>query len=66
MYQFHWIVIAFLGCYGPVALANASEQQQFDAACEAAREIKLAPERQAYIEEYVSDWVRARKYCTHF
>lgn len=67
MYQFRWIIIAFLGCYGPVTLADVrDQQQQLDAACEAAREIKLAPERQAYIEECVSEWGRTREYCTHF
>ena len=54
-----------------VALASssdrASKQAQLDAACESARERKLAPERTKYIEECVRDRAKdSREAPEHF
>lgn len=44
-----------------------TRQAQLDADCEAAREEKLAPEREKYIEECVRDKVKeSREACEHF
>lgn len=44
-----------------------STQAQLDAACEAARERKLAPEREKYIEECVRDQLKdSREACARF
>ena len=46
---------------------RAPQQAQLDAECEAARERKLAPERERYIEECVRDKVRnSREDCERF
>ncbi len=47
--------------------SNASTQQSLDAQCEAARELKLAPERANYIEECVREKIKdSRKECERF
>jgi len=44
-----------------------SKQAKLDAACEAARERKLAPERKMYIDECVRDQVKGSlEACTRF
>lgn len=64
---FRWIIFALTVCYGAVGLAEAPDrQQQLDAACETARESKLAPERERYINECVAAWDKSREDCTHF
>jgi len=46
---------------------RAAQQAHLDAVCEAARERKLAPEREKYIEECVRDKVRdSREGCERF
>ena len=42
------------------------KQQELDAACEAARQEKLAPLREKYIEECVVDQGKDRDFCTRF
>jgi hypothetical protein len=53
-----------------VASVNADDaranQQELDAACEAARQEKLAPLREKYIEECVEEQGKDRDYCTRF
>lgn len=42
------------------------KQQELDAACEAARQEKLAPLREKYIEKCVEEQGKDREYCTRF
>ena len=65
------IVLAFVCLLGaPVALATESfedAQKRLDAECQAAREAKLAPERERYIQECVEKKQRPdRKSCERF
>ena len=45
---------------------GAQTQQELDAACEAARESKLAPLRQQYIDECVQKQKKDLDHCTRF
>lgn len=46
--------------------AEEKQQSRLDAACEAAREQKLAPLREKYERECVEDWGRSEAYCERF
>jgi hypothetical protein len=45
---------------------QVSRQKELDAACERAREMKLAPLREQYIEECVAVQKKDRAYCERF
>ncbi|EMR13949.1 hypothetical protein MPL1_02273 [Methylophaga lonarensis MPL] len=47
-------------------LAADDEQSQLDAVCEAAREVQLAPLRQAQIAECQTLWDKSEAECQHF
>ena len=69
--RFPLLVAAFTACLValPVLAHEYSEREQaaLDAACEAAREEKLAPERERYIEECVEEGQREdRAACERF
>lgn len=58
-----WLMMSLLMF---TAAQAEQRQQQLDAACEAARQEKLAPERAAYIQECIQEWGRTREDCTNF
>jgi hypothetical protein len=45
---------------------RATKQKELDNACEVAREKKLTPLREQYIEECVDKWKKDRGYCERF
>lgn len=65
-----WAVLALGFCLALPAVADEAfedEQARLDAACEAAREEKLAPEREAHVEECVKTGQRPdRAACERF
>ena len=45
---------------------RVTKQKELDNACEVAREKKLTPLRERYIEECVDKWKKDRAYCERF
>lgn len=50
----------------PAAAFDRAEKDRLDAACEAAREQKLAPQRARYVEECVAKGERDRAGCEQY
>ena len=57
------ILFSLVGFYSSLA---AQTQQELDAACESARENRLAPLRQQFIDECVQKQKKDLEYCTRF
>lgn len=63
MAKFIWLMTTLL----ILMTAQAGEQQQqLDATCEAAREAKLAPERERLIQECPGQFDKSLDECRHF
>lgn len=61
-------------CFFILSLSNVtadekerdSKQKELDTACQTAREIKLAPLREGYVEECIEKQKKDRSYCERF
>ena len=60
---YHWLMLLFVIS---LPLVADDKQQQLDAQCEAAREAKLAPEREQLIQECPAQFEKSLDECRHF
>ena len=63
MRGYHWLMLLFVIS---LPLVADDKQQQLDAQCEAAREAKLAPEREQLIQECPAQFDKSLDECRHF
>ena len=63
MRGYHWLMLLFVIS---LPLVADDKQQQLDAQCEAAREAKLAPEREQLIQECPAQVDKSLDECRHF
>ena len=63
MRGYHWLMLLFVIS---LPLVADDKQQQLDAQCEAAREAKLAPEREQLIQECPAQFEKSLDECRHF
>ena len=63
MRGYHWLMLLFVIS---LPLVADDKQQQLDAQCEAAREAKLAPEREQLIQECPAQFDKSLDDCRHF
>lgn len=63
MRGYHWLMLLFVIS---LPLVADDKQQQLNAQCEAAREAKLAPEREQLIQECPAQFDKSLDECRHF